>query len=549
LRITGGQAAVEALLADGVELVFGLPGVQLDWLFDAFAQQRDRLRVLHTRHEQAAAYMADGYARTTGRVGACAVVPGPGLLNASAALATAYACSSPVLCLTGQVDSHAIDAGFGLLHEVPHQDQVLGSITKWSARPMAVAEVGPAFREAFKQLRGGRPRPVAIELPLDVLQAVEDVKSEARPAADEREQPGIDPDALRIAAHLLRGAQRPVIFSGGGTLAAGAWDQLQLLAECLEAPVIMSVDGRGALSDRHHLAHTGLSGEGLAAAADVVVGIGTRFWQPARAWRLAQGAQIVRIDADAAEINRLGTPDVAIVGDARIALTALIELLQDVRPRPSRREELNHRKLAAARQLVNYQPQAEFVKAMRAAVPDDTIFVNDLTQVTFFATVGLPVYEPRTFIGPGYQGTLGSAFATALGAQAGNPERPVVAVAGDGGFLYTVGELATQRQHDLPVISVVFNDGAYGNVLRTQQEQFSGRVIASELVNPDFVALACSFGIDAERVTSPTALEGALGSAIAARRPALIEVSVGPMSNVWPLIIRAGGVYPIMLPR
>jgi acetolactate synthase-1/2/3 large subunit len=553
-RRTGGQVAVDELIAGGAEQLFGLPGVQLDWFFDALAQRRDRLRVLHTRHEQGAAYMADGYARTTGRPGVCAVVPGPGLLNTTAALATAYACSSPVLCVTGQVDSHAIDGGYGLLHEVQHQDQVLSAVTKWSGRPMKVAEIAPAVREAFTQLASGRPRPVGIELPLDILPALEDVV--APDTARQAENDGsaargleTDPDRLRDAADLLRLSQRPVIYSGGGILAASAWTALQALAERLEAPVVMSVDGRGALSDRHHLAHTGVTGESLVAEADVLLGVGTRFWQPARVWGLRPATRVIRIDIDPVEIDRLGPSHVAIVGDARSALEALNDLLQDVAPRRSRCDELHRRKLAVAEQLAAYQPQAAYAAALRAAVPDDTIFVNDLTQVTFFATVGLPVYEPRTFIGPGYQGTLGSAFATALGAQAGHPDRPVVALSGDGGFLYTIGELATQRQHNLPVVSVVFNDQAFGNVLRTQQEAFDGRLIASELVNPDFVALACSFGIDSERVASPEALGGALGSAVKARRPALIEVSVGPMPNVWPVIIRAGGVYPIMLPR
>jgi acetolactate synthase-1/2/3 large subunit len=204
-------------------------------------------------------------------------------------------------------------------------------------------------------------------------------------------------------------------------------------------------------------------------------------------------------------------------------------------------------KEAAARQLLEFQPQAAFTAAIRTALPDDAITVNDLTQVTFFGTVGLPVYEPRTFIGPGYQGTLGSAFATALGAQAGNPDRTVVAIAGDGGFMYTLAELATQRQHNLPVISIVFNDSAFGNVKRTQQLQFGGRLIGSELVNPDFVAVARAFGVDAERVDTPAGLEAALGSAVVARRPALIEVSIGAMSNVFPLAGRAGGLYPVVL--
>lgn len=542
--MTGGQAVARSLLAEGVEAVFGLPGVQLDWLFDALYEAGERIRVYHTRHEQAAAYMADGYARTSGRVGVCTVVPGPGVLNASAALATAYACSSPVLCVTGQVDSRAIDKGFGLLHEIPHQANVLASVTCWSGRAFTPSEVPRLVREAFRQARSGRPRPVALEIPPDVLQRSEDV-SLLEPAAVDKAYG--DPDTLRIAASLLRAAQRPVIYSGGGTLAAGGWAELQALAELLEAPVVMSVDGRGAVSDRHDLAHTGVTGQALVREADVVLGVGTRFWQPARVWGFAQGAKVIRVDADASEIDRHGPPAAGIVGDAKLVLAQLLELVDGSAPRPSRRAELRARKSAAEQRLNAYQPQAGFARAIRSALPDDGIVVNDLTQVTFFGTVGFPVYNPRTFIGPGYQGTLGSAFATALGVQAGHSERSVLAIAGDGGYLYSIGELATQRQHGLPAVSVVFNDGAFGNVKRTQEHVFGGRLIASDLVNPDFVALARSFGIAAERVDTPDRLAAALRSALAGHAPALIEVSVGPMSNVWPVIGPAGGAYPVLL--
>jgi acetolactate synthase-1/2/3 large subunit len=569
-EVSGAAALVQALVVHGVTDLFGLPGVQLDWLFDALYQARDALRVYHTRHEQTAAYMADGYARTTGQVGVCAVVPGPGLLNASAALATAYACSSPVLCLTGQIDSRAIDARFGLLHEIPHQEAVLGVVTKWSGRALDPGDIPGLVHTALATARSGRPRPVALEVPADVLQRATRTRATttAQPELQRAAQPELQPirpgnspapatadllegagdtDMIRRAAEILRAAERPVIYSGGGTLAAGAWTELQHLAEMLEAPVVMSVDGRGALSDRHDLAHTGVTGQALVREADVVLGVGTRFWQPSRVWGLAPDAAIVRIDADPDEIDRHQKPRVGITGDARLVLSRLLEELDGLAARPSRRKELRARKEDAERKLAAFQPQADFAQAMRNALPDDAITVNDLTQVAFFATVGFPVYAPRTFIGPGYQGTLGSAFPTSLGAQAGNPHRPVVAISGDGGFMYAVAELATQRQHGLNVVSIVFNDSAFGNVKRTQQQAFGGRLIASDLVNPDFVALARSFGVDAERISTPKQLEGALRSALSTRAPALIEVSVGEMSNPWPVLGPAGGVYPVLL--
>ncbi len=544
--MTGGEALVGSLVREGVTHVFALPGVQLDYIFDALYEARESIKVLHVRHEQAAAYMADGYARTTGKAGVCMVVPGPGLLNATAALATAYACSSPLVCITGQVDSRAIDAGFGLLHEIDQQGRVLASITKWHGRAYEPCEIPALVQQAFTEAQSGRPRPTALELPPDVLQRRQPLEMN-QPSSVQRTPP--DPDVTKTAADLLRRAERPVIYSGGGTLAAEAWPELQDMAALLEAPVVMSVDGRGAISDAHYLAHTGVTGQALVQEADLVLAVGTRMWQPSRVWGFAPGARLIRIDVDATELARHLDRSAAlnIHADAKLALAALLEQLHGASPRPSRRDELTARKHSAAELLAAFQPQADFSAAIRRALPEDGITVNDLTQVTFFATVGFPVYAPRTFIGPGYQGTLGSAFTTALGAKAGNPERAVLAIAGDGGFMYTIGELATQRQHGLNVVSIVFNDGAFGNVKRTQQEQFGGRVLSSDLHNPDFMALARSFDIDAERVDTPASLESALRSALAARRPALLEVRTGPMSNVWPVIGPAGGVYPILV--
>jgi acetolactate synthase I/II/III large subunit len=544
-RLTGGQALVQSLEREGLASLFGLPGVQLDWAYDALYEARDRIDVVHTRHEQATAYMADGYARTTGEIGACMVVPGPGLLNASAALATAYACSSPVLCVAGQIPTGAIDKGYGMLHEVDRQHELMGSFTKWVGRAERPAAVPGVVREAFRQLRTGRPRPVGIEVPADMLQMTEDVTL-SEPAAAERSAG--DPGLLRRAADLLRRAERPLIYSGGGTLMAGAWDELRTVAELLEAPVVMSTDGRGALSDRHELAHTGLSGMRLLPQADVVLAVGTRFFQPAVAWGLPPGAKVIRVDIDPDEIARHGAPTIGIVGDARGALAALRDLLDGAPRRPSRAAEMRAVREQAAALLAPIQPQAAYSAAIRAALPDDGILVADLTQVAFFATLGFPVYCPRTFIGPGYQGTLGSAFATALGAQVGNPDKKVVALMGDGGFLYNVQELATMRQRRLNAVAIVFNDNAYGNVRRTQREAFAGHVIAADLVNPDFVALAESFGVRGLRVDTPDALRSVLGDALAAKEPILIEVAVGEMPSAWHLVGPAGGGYPVLLP-
>jgi acetolactate synthase-1/2/3 large subunit len=544
-QMTGGQALVQSMRREGLEAVFGLPGVQLDWAFDALYDARDWIDVYHTRHEQATAYMADGYARTTGRIGACMVVPGPGVLNAGAGLATAYACSSPVLCVAGQIPTGAIGKSYGMLHEVDNQDAILGSIAKWVGRANAPAEIPGVVHEAFRQLRAGRPRPVAIEVPADILQATADITL-LDPAGVERSAG--DPDLIRQAAELLRAAERPLVYSGGGVHLAEAWDELRAVAERLEAPVVMSTNGRGALSDRHELALTGLAGMRLIPDADVVLAVGTRFYQPAMAWGIPSGATVIRIDVDPDEISRYGDPAVGIVGDAKLALAALRDLLDGGPRRSARATEIRVARQEATALLDAIQPQRAYSDAIRAALPADGILVMDLTQVTYFATLGFPVYEPRTMIGPGYQGTLGSGFATALGAQVGNPSKKVIAVMGDGGFMYNVQELATMRQQGLNVVALVFNDNAYGNVKRTQRQMFAGHVIASDLVNPDFVALAQSFGIRGARVSDPGGLQSTLSDALAANEPIVIEVAVGEMPSAWHLVAPAGGGYPVLLP-
>src|SRR4051812_29406809 len=216
-RLTGGQALVQSLLNEGVDTVFGIPGIQLDWAYDALHAEQDRIKVIHTRHEQATAYMADGYARSTGKVGVYLVVPGPGVLNTTAALSTAYACNSRVLCLTGQIQSDAIDVGRGLLHEIPDQIGLLRHLTKWAGSAMSPTEVPGLVHEAFRQMKSGRPRPTAIEVPPDVLMAQADV--ELRDPLAPSVEAG-NPALLEQAADILKKAQRPVIVAGGGVLAA-----------------------------------------------------------------------------------------------------------------------------------------------------------------------------------------------------------------------------------------------------------------------------------------------------------------------------------------
>lgn len=533
VRLTGGQALVQSLIREGVDTIFGIPGIQLDWAYDALHAERDRVRVVHTRHEQATAYMADGYARSTGKVGVYLVVPGPGVLNTTAALSTAYACNSRVLCLTGQVQSDAIEVGRGLLHEIPDQIGLLRHLTKWAASAGSPAEVPGIVHEAFRQLRSGRPRPTAIEVPPDVLQAEREVRlGEPLPPVVE---PG-EPALLERAAEILGRAERPLIVSGGGVLAAEAWDELRRLAELLDAPVVMTGNGLGAVPASHRLGFTSLGLAPLLADADAVLAVGTRLVQSRnRAVVPPPGVPLIRIDADGTQMYRSTTPTVAIVADAKLSLASLAELAErHTRSRPDRSAELAALKASLAEDMASLQPQGEFGRALREELPDDTIFVSESTQVGYWMQYGgLAVERPRTFITSGYQGTLGYGFPTALGAQVGNPDRRVVSVNGDGGFMFNVQELATAVQHRIPLITIVFDDGAYGNVRRIQEHQFGGRTIASELKNPSFAALGEVFGLQGLRAVGPDELRSALRAALAHDGPTMIEVPVGTMPMIF----------------
>lgn len=528
--MTGGQALVQQLKIEGIDTIFGLPGVQLDWAFDAIYEERDHFRVVHTRHEQATAYMADGYARSTGRVGMCLVVPGPGLLNASGALATAYGCSSPVLCVSGQIASNLIGLGRGVLHEVDNQMEMIASVTKWQGRAMSPSEIPALVRRAFVELTSGRPRPVEIEIPADVLQASGDIDLLG---ASHPGRLAADPDVIEEAARLLGQAKHPLIYAGGGILRAEAWAELQRLAELLEAPVLMTPNGRGALSDRHYLAVPDLAAQELAAGSDVILVVGSRFAVGANTtWKPAE-KKVIQLDADPEEVGRNYPPDVAIVADARSGLGALYDRAQRHNGlRRSRREELTAMKAHIAATAADVQPQADFGLAIRSELPDDGFCIAESTQVGYWQQAYFPVYEPRTFVTSGYQGTLGFGFATAIGVQVGNPERKVVSVNGDGGFFYNVQELSTLVQQRLPVVAIVFNDNAYGNVRGIQATRFGGHYIASDLYNPDLMKLADAYGMVGRRAKGPQELRTELRAALAANEPTLIEVPVGPMESM-----------------
>jgi acetolactate synthase I/II/III large subunit len=523
-RMTGGEALVQQLHREGVRVIFGLPGVQLYGVMAALREQPD-IRFIQTRHEQATSYMADGYARAGGGIGTALVVPGPGLLNAAAGLSTAYSASSPVFMLSGQVPKSQIGKDIGVLHEVNDQLECIRPVTKWRRRVLEVAEVPAAVRAAMHQLTTGRPRPVEVEMPPETMEeegeaVMLDPVHPARPAA-----PAAD---IRRAVDHLIAAQRPVIYAGGGVVLGGASEALTTLAEYLQAGVITSAEGKGAISD-----HSDLS---LGATvwpqspvrnhllqADVILAVGTRF---ALAVPKAD-QQVIHIDIDPDEIGRNHRKSFGLVGDARATLEAMVEAVRAAAPpRSSRKAE--HEALRAETAALAQEPQGGIVKSLRAGMPENAILVAGMTQIGYYSRPFFPTYEARTYLTSSYSGNLGYEYPVALGAKVACPTRPVIAVIGDGGFMYNVQELATAVQQKINVIAVVFNDNAYGNVARDLDETWGGAYGAA-LHNPDFMKLADAFGVHGMRAKEPTQVGALVRDAIQLDRPVLIEVPVGRM--------------------
>jgi acetolactate synthase I/II/III large subunit len=529
---TGGRLLVDGLIAQGVSTVFGIPGVQLDAATDALYDVPDLVRFVCVRNEQAATYLADGYARATGDVGVAMVVPGPGVLNALAGLATAYATNSRVLLIAGQIDSRAIGRGYGALHEIPDQTGILQRLTKWTGTAHTADEVGPLLAEAFRQLRSGRPRPVALEVPPDVLAATTAVEAAPRVEPDP-----LHPDAASVEqlAALLTRAERPVLVAGGGVPAAGGGAALRALAEALGAPVVVTENGRGAIDARHDLAFDGLALRELRADADLVLAVGSRFMTTFGRPVDVAGTPLALLNAEPADLGDPRAPVAAVHADARLGLEALAASVGSSRRGwgPGALADVRRR---VDGQLADIAPQRAWLAALRSALPDDGVLVSEFTQVGYAAGACFPTFHERGYVGPGYQGTLGFGFATSLGVKAAHPSRAVVSITGDGGFSWTLQELSTARRFGLDVAVVVFNDGHFGNVRRIQQTNYGGRLFASDLTNPDYRQLAGAFGVGYATASDPAGLAGVLGEGLGSGGPVLVEVPVGDMPSPWHLI-------------
>jgi acetolactate synthase-1/2/3 large subunit len=530
-QINGGEVVARALAANGVEILFGIPGVQLDPVFAGLHDVRDRIRIVHARHEQGVALMAFGYAQVTGRIGVVLVVPGPGFLNASTGILTAHACNNPMLCLVGQSERMYIGSGVGVLHELDKQIDIARSLTKWVARVEDPEQLTTLLGEALNQIRTLRPRPVYLELPSDIVRMpVRD--SAPIVARNTQALPPLDMRQVDATARVLANARFPLVIAGGGATQAAA--EVKRLAELLGAPVGMSENGLGTLDARHPLAFTQIGANKLWGRADVVLALGTRLYAPVFNWGWDDALNIIKVDIDTAELTRLPAPLTGIHADTAQFVSALCDALPQYLKVKADHSAIFHAVRAeCASALAGLAGPRRIIDVVRQELGEDGILVADVTQLNHHCLDLYPVYKPRTYISSGYQGTLGFGPCTAMGAKLGQPRVPVVCLVGDGGFMYACQELATAVQFDIAVVMLVLNDGSYKNVEGILNRSYGGRAIATTLLNPDFVKFADSFGVTARRAQTPEELQIVLRDLLAANKPAVIDYAIGEIPSAF----------------
>lgn len=537
-KITGGEAVVAALRNEGVEAVFGIPGTYNLAIYDALYDSA--IRHILARHEGGAAMMADGYARASGRPGVCLTIAGPGATNALTGLITAHTESSPVLMVTTEIEKRLIGLDRGVSHEIKQQLDIFRAALISAARAETVKAIPPAIHQAMATMRRGRSRPTYVEIPWDVLGTQDETEpGGSLPVA----RPAGDPATIETAARLLGKAKRPLIFSGLGVLRSEASSELCQLAELLQCPVITTANGKGGLPEDHPLALGAGVGRNPAltealAQADVVLAIGTSFGTFSMlGWSVQIPGRIIRVDIAAEQLSKNYPAEVAIHGDARLVLKQLADQL----PSAAGRDDSYASKLKAAAQAARANIEAEggngplLVQQLRKVLPPDTIIVVDVTAALMWLAWNFEIYRPNSFLIPWNSATLGFALPAALGAKVAHPERPVVALAGDGGFLFTGQELATAAQHNLPVVVIVLNNQAHGAIKLQQMEHYGGRYLAVDLEGPNYTAFAQALGVEGVRVTSMETLGDLVQEALASGRPRLLEVllNLDSMKHPW----------------
>ncbi|MBT8232000.1 MAG: acetolactate synthase [Saprospiraceae bacterium] len=528
MELTGGQAVVRSLIKSGVNQIYGLPGVQNDWLYNALYDYRDEIRVIHTRHEQGAGYMALGHYLATGEKAVYNIVPGPGFLNSCGALSTIWGLNAKVMCLVGQIPQKVQGKGYGVLHEIPDQMGILKSLTKWAKKVDSPASIPNIISQAFTQLDSGRPRPVGVEVSMDVLSGKEDVSFDG--FSVDSIMPKVDEAAIDKAIELIKQAKNPLVFVAGGAMHAS--DEVRAFVEYIQSPVFAYRTGKGIVPSSHYLSYPVPAAHMLWKDCDLCISIGSHARMPLMKWGQDDSLKYLSINVDESAHDRMRKADVKITGDSKEVLTILnTQLKSSMNERPSKEKEMKAFAQAWNEQVTYLEPQKSYLDMIREELPADGILVDELTQVGFASRIVWNTELPRTYLCTGHMGTLGWGFQTALGAKAARPDATVISVAGDGGFMFGVQELATAVQHKLGVIVLLFNNNLFGNVRSMQERLYDNRVIATDLHNPDFVKMAHAFGANSTRVHSIEDLRKAIRDASGESLPTVIEIPVG---NDWP---------------
>lgn len=534
-KLSGGEALIKSLVREGVEVIFGLPGVQMYGIVAALRDEPS-IKFVVTRNETATTYMADGYARTTGKPGVALVVPGPGIYNAGGGLSTAFSRSSPVVLIAGQIPRSTIGKNFGGLHEVNDQKEITNPVTKWQKQVLRPNEVPAGIHEAFRQAQSDRPAPVHFELPPETMVEREEVEL-LEPAQIVRKVPS--DSVLEQAAKEISAARKPVIYAGGGIARSNAEAELVAFAEAHQIAVLSSAGGKGTISEKHSMALGGSLGPaGLLKEyiedADLVIGIGTRFSMRNQA---AAEARLIHVDVDPEMIGHVHENSLGVIGDVKATLpklsAAIVAAGGGKWDSPAAEVSDIQAKLAVSEDELN-QPQEEYIQTLREGVPADAIVVFGMTQLGYYSRPRWITENPKSYIDSGYSGNLGFAFPTALGAKVGNPDKPVICVSGDGGFMYNSSEISTAVKYGINLVTVIYNDGHYGNVARDLDDDFGGSY-ETEFVNPDFVKLAEAYGAVGLRADGPLDVKNVIPKALAMNKPVFIDVPVSrvPRPKQW----------------
>jgi len=534
-KLSGGEALIKSLVREGVEVIFGLPGVQMYGIVAALRDEPS-IKFVVTRNETSTTYMADGYARTTGKAGVAMVVPGPGIYNAGGGLSTAFSRSSPVVLIAGQIPRDGIGKNFGGLHEVNDQKEITNPVTKWQKQVLRPHEVPEGIHEAFKQAQSDRPSPVHFELPPETMVEREDVEL-LEPAKIERKVPA--DSIIEQAAKEIVAAKKPVIYAGGGIARSDAEAELVAFAEAHQIAVLTSAGGKGTMSERHALALGGSLGptgqlKDYIEDADVVIGIGTRFSMRNQA---AAEARLIHVDVDPEMIGHVHQNSLGVIGDVKVSLPKLSAAITAAGGgkwnSPAAEVAKIQENLTNSEEEIN-QPQEDYLRALQEGAPDDAIMIFGMTQLGYYSRPRWITENPKSYIDSGYSGNLGFAFPTALGAKVGNPDRPVICVSGDGGFMYNSSEISTAVKYGINLVTVIYNDGHYGNVARDMDDDFGG-TYETDFVNPDFVKLAEAYGAVGIRAEGPLDVKNVLPKALAMNKPVFIDVPVSrvPRPKQW----------------